>query len=173
MTASRADSHDTAAAPKPRRLRFETLDQMLDEVRRIAQADAGGCLQRAGNWSPGQTFGHLAAWINYAYDGYPFAAPWYMRLLGRLIKRRMIHSPMPRGVRIPGTDGGTYAIDDLPLEIGLDRLSRAVERLRTTPPTADNPLLGPLTHEQRIALHLRHAENHLGYFIPDDETTAD
>ena len=32
-------------------------------------------LRCAGNWTAGQTFGHLAVWIECSYDGYPFRAP--------------------------------------------------------------------------------------------------
>ncbi|MFM2002728.1 MAG: hypothetical protein RI963_2154, partial [Planctomycetota bacterium] len=52
-----------------RMLRFETTDQCADEVRRLAQADQEGKLRIAGNWTPGQVMAHVAAWIEYAYEG--------------------------------------------------------------------------------------------------------
>lgn len=165
--ATRTAQAGAAATTGHRKLRFESLDEMLDEVRRIGDAERGGCLRRLGNWSPGQAFGHLAAWMNFAFDGYPIRPPWFIRLPMRLMKRRMISNPMPLGVRIPRIEGGTVATEDLPLEVGQDRLARAAARLRDAAPTAPNPMLGHLTHQQWIALNLRHAECHLGFFAFD------
>jgi hypothetical protein len=42
-----------------------------------------------------------------------------------------------------------------------------MEQLKTQAPTAPSPILGTLTHEEWIAMHLRHAELHLGFLIPE------
>jgi len=39
-----------------------------------------------------------------------------------------------------------------------------MERLRAGPPARPNVIFGPLTHDEWIQLHLRHAELHLSFF---------
>ena len=58
---------------KPARstLRFESLDEVLAEAERLSVAERNGTLVRAGNWTLGQTLGHLATWCRFAFDGYP------------------------------------------------------------------------------------------------------
>jgi hypothetical protein len=74
---------------------------------------------------------------------------------------------MRPGVRIPGVAGGTLATDPVPLDERLGRFRRVLERLKAEAPTAPSPLFGPLTHEEPIAMNLRHAEVHLGFLIPE------
>ena len=71
---------DTARA-EHRALRFDSLDELQAEIDRIVAADQGGRLRRTGNWTVGQTFGHLATWINYGWEGYPFKVPWFIKLI--------------------------------------------------------------------------------------------
>jgi hypothetical protein len=54
----------------------------------------------------------------------------------------------------------------VPLEESLPRWRQLMQRLKTEAPPAPNSIFGPLTHEESIALNLRHAELHLGFFIP-------
>jgi hypothetical protein len=151
--------------PEYRLLRFETIDDVLAELSRLEAAEHAGTLRTVGRWSAGQILAHLATWIEFAYDGYPFRPPWYMRALGRLFRRPILRSRMPHGVNIPGAPGGTYGADDLPFPAALERFRAALARLRSAAPAAPNPLLGQLRHEQWIAFHLRHAEHHLGYVL--------
>ncbi len=56
---------------------------------------------------------HIAAWIEYGYDGYPVKPPiWPVRILLRWIGQRMLRSGMPAGVRIPGVSDGTVGMDE-------------------------------------------------------------
>jgi hypothetical protein len=152
-----------------RSLSFILLDELLHEVERCTAAEARGTLVCTGNWSLGTILGHLAAWIDYAYDGYPFTVPWPMRLLGPLLKGRMVRGPLRAGVRIPGIKGGTVATQPMETAQGEANLRRAIERLRALAPVRPNPLLGPLTHAQWISLHCAHAALHLGYVHPQSE----
>jgi hypothetical protein len=148
-------------------LRFESIDQAMAEVERLAEAERAGRLRRLGNWTLGQTLGHLAAWAEYAYTGAPLKVPFFVRWVLRLRKRKFLYGPMGSGVRIPGVEGGTLATDPVPLEEGRGRFRRAMERLKAEAPTAPSPVFGRLTHAESIALNLRHAELHLGFLIPE------
>lgn len=151
-----------------RELHFQTLDDALAEARRIAQADRGGTLRRTGNWTAGQVFGHLAAWVGYGFDGHSLKPPWFIKFILRMQKKKFLTRVTHRGVSIPGVEGGTLAREVFPTEEGLARLEAAYERLRAAAPTIPNVLFGHMTHDEWIRLHLRHAELHMGYLWPKD-----
>lgn len=93
-----------------RTLRFSSLADVKREADRIAEAERAGRLVRRGNWTAGQTFNHIATWINFALDGYPkqLRPPWLIKVLMRMQKKRFLRGPMPRGVRLPGVEGGRW-----------------------------------------------------------------
>jgi len=146
-----------------RTLRFPDVRAVIAELDRLDAARRAGTLRVAGNWTPGQIFGHVATWIDYGFDGYPFRPPWLLRVIGLMLKKRMISKSMPRAIKIPGAPGGTYGADVPSFDAGLTRLRAAWARLAAAAPQARNPILGRLTHAQWFQLHLRHAELHLGY----------
>ena len=52
----------------------------------------------------------------------------------------------------------------MPLAEGAARLRKAVARLQAGEPARyDSPAFGPMNHEERIQLNLRHAELHLSF----------
>ncbi|NOX53747.1 MAG: DUF1569 domain-containing protein [Planctomycetes bacterium] len=152
-----------------RELRFETLEELLAEVDRLVEADRAGRLRAVGNWTAGQILGHIAAWIEYGYDGYPMAKPpWFVRFMARRFFKRMLRRGMQPGFSIPGVEGGTYGIDDMPTEEAAERLKRAIARLQAGEPAKfHSPAFGTISEEDRIQLTLRHAELHLGFLVPD------
>ena len=160
---------NTAKVTDHRTLRFETIDDVLAEIDRIVEAERAGTLRSTGNWSTGKVFGHLAAWINYAYEGFPPEAtpPWFVKLIVRMTKNRWLTKPLPRGFRIPRTPEGTFGTEEMSTEEGARRLREALERLkRREPAKFHSPAFGPATDDERIAGNLRHAELHLGFLHP-------
>lgn len=165
-SAPQSRSVNTAKVATRRRLRLESVDHVLSEVERLVEAEQHGLLVQLGNWTLGQTLGHLAAWAEYSYTGLPFDPPFFIRWLVRLQKRRFLEGPMPAGVKIPRVAGGTYAIEPVSLDDSWPRFRQVLRRLETEAPTLSHKLLGPLTHEEWVALNLRHCELHLGFFVP-------
>ncbi len=157
---------DTAQVRDHRRLQFNTVDDLRAEIERIVASEQAGTLRRTGNWTAGQAFGHLAAWINFAYDGYPMKLPWFIRPFVRRKLKQYLAGRMDAGVRIPRVAGGTYGTEVLPTEEGAARLRAALGRLEREPARCDSPAFGKLPEEQRIKLNLRHAELHLGFLHP-------
>jgi hypothetical protein len=151
-----------------RALRFNTIDDALAEIERIAAAERAGTLRTTGNWSFGQIFGHLATWIDFPYDGYPDSVrpPWILKLVCRMMKGKFLRGPLPRGSRIPNFPEGTLGTERLSTDEGHARVVRAFKRLQGAPPLRPSPIFGVLTHEEWIAGNLRHAELHLGYLHP-------
>jgi hypothetical protein len=142
------------------------VEDAVAEAERLAEAERAGKLKRLGNWSLGQALGHLATWTQYGYTGSPLKVPFFIKWILRLRRRKFLYEPMRAGVKIPGVKGGTLATDPVPFEEALGRFRKAMERLKTEPPTVPNNIFGILTHDEAIALNLRHAELHLGFFAP-------
>lgn len=157
---------DTGKVTDRRKLRFDTPEQMWADVQRIAAAERAGTLRRSGNWTPGQIFGHLATFINFAYDGYPSKPPFFVKALLRPFRTRFIRQGLPPGKSIPGVEGGTWGSEPLALDAGIAKLDSAWKRLKAAAPTAPNPIFGPMTHEEWQQMHLRHAELHLSFLHP-------
>jgi hypothetical protein len=158
---------DTAEVHDRRQLQFNTVAELRAEIDRIAAAERAGTLRRTGNWSAGQVFGHLAAWINFAYEGYPMRVPWFVRPFIRRKLKQYLEGQMDAGVRIPRVEGGTYGTEALSTEEGAARLRTALDRMEREPARYDSPAFGKLPEEQRIKLNLRHAELHFGFLHPE------
>lgn len=158
---------DTAQVQDRRRLQFKTVDELRTEIDRIVAAERAGTLRRTGNWTAGRAFGHLAAWINFAYEGYPMRLPWFIRPFVRRKLKQYLEGQMDAGVRIPRVAGGTFGTEALPTEEGAARLRVALDRMEREPARYDSPAFGKMPKEQRIKLNLRHAELHLGFLHPE------
>lgn len=157
---------DTKAVKCRRALKFLTLGDARRDVQSLIAAENAGMLKRLGNWELGQTLHHLATWVHFAFDGYPVRPPYLFCLLLKPFKKKFLRGPLPAGIRIPKIPGGTFGIEPVSTQQGLDELNKAFDRLEHTMPTQDHPIVGPMTHDEWIQAHLRHAELHLGYFIP-------
>lgn len=161
---------DTSKVTDRRPLRFSTPEDLGRDIDRIAAADRSGKLRRTGNWSPGQIFGHLAAWTSFPYDGYPptLRPPWFVKMILKGRKNKYINQGLPGGVRIPKIQGGALATEPFSLDEGLGRLRKAWDPLRTSPPHVPNVIFGPLSHKEWTQLNLRHAELHLSFLRPEE-----
>jgi hypothetical protein len=166
-TKSAGDAADPGHVPGRRLLHFSSIDDVMAEVERLAEAERTGRLRRLGNWTLGQALNHLACWAEYCYTGTPLKVPFLVKWLLRLRKRKFLFEPMRSGVRIPGVEGGTLATEPRSLADGLERIGRVMERLRAESPTKPHSIFGRLSNEEWIASQLRHAELHLGFFIAE------
>lgn len=109
-----ATSIDTAKVTTRRSLRFASIDEALADIDKLVADDERGTLTTLGNWTAGQIFAHLAAWIEYGYDGYPLKPPpWFIRIILRMMKKKYLRQGMPSGVRIPRVENGTVGQDDV------------------------------------------------------------
>jgi hypothetical protein len=158
---------DTGKVTGRRTLRFETIDEMMADVDRLVEAERAGRLERLGNWTLGQTLGHLATWTEYGYIGCPLNPPFFIKWILRLRKQKFVWEPMRAGVKIPGVKGGTLATDPMTTDEALARLRQVMERLKKEPPTHPHNIFGQLKHEESIAITLRHAELHLSFLRPE------
>ncbi len=157
---------NTGKVTARRKLKFDSVEQVMADVDRLVEAERAGRLDHMGNWGLGQALGHLASWAEYAYTGYPFKPPFFIRWILRSRKQKFIHEPMSAGVKIPGMPGGTMATEPVPVDEALGRMKSVMARLKSEAPTLVHPIFGTLSHDEWIAINLRHAELHLGFQVP-------
>lgn len=157
---------DTAKVSGRRELHFNSIDEALAEIDRLAALDRAGQLECVGNWTCGQVCNHLATWAEFAFKPNPHKPPFFIKWILRRMKHRFIKGPMHVGVKIPKMKDGTLGAEPCSLEAGLARMKVIFERLKREPPTETHAIFGPLTHDESIAMNLRHAELHLSFLKP-------
>jgi len=155
------------ASPARRVLSFASTQDVIDDCLNLSSAPC----RMLGQWTLAQNIRHLAKGVDCFYDGFGFELNWFMRrILGPLVKRRVIRKGMPQGVRLPVKAGALLPPpenDDLPA--ALEHLHNAISRLEQEPPRHPHPFFGRLTHEEARQFMLRHAELHLSFAIPAQE----
>lgn len=151
--------------PQHRELRFTSIADCSQELDRIEAAHDAGTLKTTGSWTAGENLSHLAAWIEYGYDGYPIKPPpFFVRwILKRGLKRMFAAGKMSSGVKIPGVEGGTVGQEQMETKAALERFRNALARMQSEPTIHHSPAFGKLSDEDRIKLNLLHAQLHLGF----------
>ena len=143
-------------------LRFETFDDALAEVDRLAARPYG----RAGEWDLAQVCDHLADAFDSSVRGFEYRAPWLFRMLvGPLALRYIfargnitVRGPLPRQFDPrPGTDAAASIAQ-------LRAALRAYEA--HTGPMVAHPFFGPMTRAAWDRLLLLHMARHLGFLVP-------
>ncbi len=149
--------------PTRRRLRFNSLDEILADARLLASAE----IKAHGNWTPGQIIGHVARAMNGSIDGIPFRAPMPLRIIGRVIRNVPLNRGLPGGFKIPESAKAKAVPEpDFSIEEAVDQLAQAIERTGRETMNQVHPVFGRLSHAQWYLFHCRHAENHFSYLVP-------
>ncbi len=147
-----------------RTLRFESLDAALADAERLV----GQPCRTLGNWTIGQNLDHLARTVRIAFEGPHILAPWFVRVvIAPFMKKKFITQSMPAGFQFTKQMEPYRPEDQAVAVAALDELRKQYARLSRESPTAPHPFLGPLTHEEWIGVHLRHAELHLSFLVPE------
>ena len=153
-----------------RELHFDTLDELLADAERIAvHPDA----PTRGAWSASQNIWHVARYIQASVEGYPFLPPWWMKLIGPLMKRRLITQRMSPGFKAPSNVAKhmePQSVSDEQTAIGpaVALLREWVGKAKSQGFIPANPVFGKMTARQWEQLHCRHAEHHFGLIaLPD------
>jgi len=148
-----------------RTLTFDTVNDVIEAVNRIREADANQTLVVSGQWTAGEILTHLAAWIEYGYDGYPIdAPPWIVRQVMKFLLKSILKNGMKPGVKIPGVQNGTVGQEKVSTEVASQRYLVALNRLSSGEPVKHHsPAFGEMSPKKRVKLNLRHAELHLSF----------
>ncbi|HET6878978.1 MAG TPA: DUF1569 domain-containing protein [Pirellulales bacterium] len=159
-----AESINTKSVEGRRKLRFNRLDDVVaDAEKLVASPDT----RMLGNWPLDPLLMHLSTAINHSIDGISAKAPWFIRMAAPLFKRRLLTQGMSPGFQLPKrVEPGFFPAAGSP-QAALECLRAAVARTRNEQMTSRHPVLGKLTNEEWTQLHLRHAELHLSFAVPE------
>ncbi len=159
---------DTRKVHGRRRLRFETLDEVLAEARCLATQPT----QHLGNWNLAQVCQHLGIAMHQCVHGTrPFQVPLKLRFFGRLVRRKLLRDGLPSGFRLP-PEGARVLVPALVLcDEGLATLERGLATLRESRHRVAHPVFGAMNVAQWDLFHLRHAEMHLSFIVPGKTVT--
>ncbi len=152
----------TAKVEGRRTLDYASLEDVLADADRLSS----GSVKVLGNWSAGQIFRHLASAYNGSIDGFTMTFPWYLSLMAKLFKNKLINGPMPAGFKLPSNGARQMEPPPTSTEQGLAELRRAVERLQREPHRARHPMFGDLTRDEYNKIHLHHANLHMSFIVP-------
>ena len=149
-----------------RSLHFHCLNCVAAELDRIEAAHAAGTLTTTGNWTPGENIDHCTKLFEFALDGFPSSAPWFVRAVASMFLRRRATSgrTAPAGFKLPKDAAYMLPMPGIPFEQSMARMRRCLARIaageRMTRP---NPLLGPMTHDEWVRMQCGHCQLHLGF----------
>jgi len=148
-----------------RTLRFGRMEDLLREVEALdACQRGGGAIVTTGKWTPAQNVWHINAFIVASLDGFPFRAPWWLRLLGKLIKSGALNKPLRSGIKAPKSMHLMMPPAEVKWDDAVASLRKSMARLaKGEKMRVPSPLFGELAHEEWIQLHCRHAEMHFGF----------
>ncbi len=152
-----------------RELSFDMLADLDAELDKIRAAHHAGTLRVSGNWTPGQILGHLAKWVGwYLDDSFPFTAPGFITIAGKLFRKQIISKPFKPGLSFKPKTGDLGGDPEYSFEEGWDRLQAQLDRVRAGETLAcDTPLVGKVTHEEGTRIQLNHCALHLSFLHYD------
>ena len=153
---------DTRKVNGRRIVDYKSFEELLADADRMG----AGNVKTLGNWSPGQIFQHLAIAYNGSIDGLPKSFPLFIRVMGRMFKKKLISGAMPPGLKLPAKFALRVLPDPTSTEQGLANLHAAVSRLKNEPHRAEHPVFGEITKAEWDQIHLNHANLHMSFLAP-------
>jgi hypothetical protein len=159
---------DTARVSNRRQVHLATLEDFAAEVDRIVAAAREGKVLPLGNWSPAQVLWHLARFIEFSIDGFPFrylrGLSWITRLLRAVAWKWLIKLALRPGFANPPDAAALEPDTSVTLDDAASYLRQQLARIdRGERMTKACSSEGPYSHEQWIYINLRHAELHLSF----------
>ncbi|MCA9023557.1 MAG: DUF1569 domain-containing protein [Planctomycetaceae bacterium] len=143
-----------------RTVHYDSFDDLLADAEQMAHSK----VHTLGNWSLGQILMHTALALDSSIEGFDFRLPAPMRLLMRLLmKHKFLHVALPAGFKTTGK----YIPGETSTEAGLTALRAAIERQHQITNRVNHPAFGKLTRQEWDQFHLRHAEMHMSFVVPD------
>jgi hypothetical protein len=150
-----------------RKLRYSSFQAVVDDAHRMAAVPH----RQLGNWSLAQILKHLGTAIHGSIDGPGFRVRWYYRWFGPIVvKPFLVKGPFPAGFRLPRSGADRLvAKDTTTYEEGISELLAGIERLGWEQKRIPHPVAGKLSVEEWNQLHLRHAELHMSFIVPEED----
>ena len=154
---------------------YRSLADIRAELDRFESAHQTGQLRTTGNWSAGQILEHCGEPIGFAIDGWVnqdgehMVFPFYLKLIGSLLIKPTLGKIKARpGIKIPKQASRLRPQPERSLEDGMQIFRANLARLDAGEQmTKPSPLLGKMSHEQWMKLHLDHCRLHFGFIQCD------
>jgi len=154
---------DTRTVRGRRKVHYHNLNELMADVELLS----GGGYRQLGNWNLGQVCQHLAGGLKMGLDGTSLKFPWYLKLIGPLVKRRFLTKTMPAGFKLPPQGAEelvpSHSATD---QQGIDTLHSAVARWHREPQRVMHPMFGRMSPEEWEQFTCRHAELHMSFLLP-------
>lgn len=143
-----------------RNLRFERIDQIVPEVRRLRNGH-----RTIGRWSLGGICRHLACTFDGSIDGFDLKVHRFKRRwLHRWLWWYTLRFGIPENYTV---NAQLTPPDNVNLEEEAARLERAITRyLAHQGPLQPHPLFNRLSREEWDRMHCLHAAHHLSFALP-------
>lgn len=152
---------------------FHSIDGLKAELDQIESAHRAGTLRTTGQWTVGQNLEHCATIIRCSFDGFDASAPLVVRIFGSLVFKRMIRNPngqMKPGIKLPKRASSVLPSDKVRVEDGLAMMRTQLARIDAGEKmTQPSPVMGKMTHDLWILMHLNHCRLHMGFFAYADQ----
>jgi Protein of unknown function (DUF1569) len=107
--------------------------------------------------------------MNDSIDGSDLRLPWYLKLLGPLLKQKLVRGPMAPGVQVPESVAKVTVPGPTSTDEGLIALRSAIARLESESKRAPSPFLGAMTKGEWNRLHLNHSALHMSFLVPHNQ----
>jgi hypothetical protein len=148
---------------------YKSVAELQADLDQIEAAHSAGTLKVTGEWSAGQNMEHCAKIMRYAFDGFEAGVPWFIKLFGVLVFKPMLgRSHMKPGIKLPAKAASLMPRDEVPIEEGLSTIREQLRRIDAGEKmTHNSPVLGKMSHDQWVLLHLDHCRLHLGFLQYD------
>lgn len=158
---------DTAKVRGRRKVRYQSFQDVIDDAVRLNET----AHRQIGNWNLPMVVQHLANAINASIEGGTFRVKWYLKLIGPIfVKPLLIKGPFPAGFRLPRSAAARLvAGSNAEFEGALNDLRQAVARFDREPPNNPHPVAGKLNPREWREFHLRHAELHMSFLVPEGD----
>ncbi len=145
---------------------FKTLDDLKGAMDAIESAHRAGTLRAEGAWSAGQVLDHCSRPMKMAFDGFgDTRVPWFVKAAGVAVFKPLLgKSHMKPGIKLPKSAASMLPPDAVSVEDGMSALRGQIARIDAGEKmTHASPVLGKMTHEQWVLLHLDHCRMHFGF----------
>ena len=157
---------ETSKVTNRRHVRLQSLREVLADAERITK----GRLQQPRQLVRRSDFHALAKSINDSIDGSDMRLAWHLKIIGPLLKKKLVRGPMAPGVNLPKSVAKVVVPG--PTSTGRDwpRCGPRSGAWKANQTCAASPFLGAMTRDDWNRLHLNHAMLHMSFLVPSDKT---
>jgi hypothetical protein len=147
---------------------YTSLDELAKDLEKIETSHKAGTLKKLGNHEPGPVCQHLALAMKGSFDGFPAIAPLWLRMIGKVFKKRILSRPFEPGFKLSASAEKMAWNDGTTFDDGIGGLRAQIVRAKApgAAPSGAHPFFGPLTPPEWQVYYLRHAELHLSFLQP-------